>query len=242
MIKSKPLFLKNTSGINYRSIDFTILQLLQRNIHLGASTEFSLLSSQWFIAGVRQKFTILNLNFTVSYYRRFLILVELIIFTRKHILFVNERKYFDKAVSDIASSVGEPFVMGRWVGGTLTNFKKVMVAYNILLKNKSFNSLTRYKWNLKQSLDGLSVLNSLPGALFFNSTKNNFWASREAYSLRIPSASITDSDSYPSDILYPIPGNDDAFGSIYFLNQLYNSEVKKLIQLHRSNNVFYLFI
>jgi ribosomal protein S2 len=38
--------------------------------------------------------------------------------------------------------------------------------------------------------------------------------------LRIPSGSVTDSDALPSDVLYPIPGNDAAFGSIYFLNQL----------------------
>jgi len=38
--------------------------------------------------------------------------------------------------------------------------------------------------------------------------------------LLIPAGGITDTDSSPSSLLYPIPGNDDAFGSIYFLNRL----------------------
>jgi small subunit ribosomal protein S2 len=150
---------------------------------------------------------------------------------RRHVLFVNERKHIAEAVSEVASSVGESYVMGRWVGGTLTNFKKILVAYNTLLRGKEASSLTRYKWNLKQSLDGLQTLNSLPGVVFFNSTKNNFWGTREAYSLRIPSGAVTDSDALPSDVLYPIPGNDDAFGSIYFLNQL----VAKTILISKIN-------
>lgn len=114
------------------------------------------------------------MNFTVLYYRKFLGLVELSILGRHHVLFVNERKHISGAVSNIASSVGEAYVMGRWVGGTLTNFKKIIVAYNILLRGKKSDELTRYKWNLKKSLEGLQILNSLPGVVFFNSAKNNF--------------------------------------------------------------------
>jgi ribosomal protein S2 len=96
-----------------RIVEFTVLQLLQRNVQLGSVVEFSLLSSHWFVCGVRQRFTVLNLNFTVMYYRKFLGLLELSVLGRRHVLFVNERKHVARAVSDVASSVGESYVMGR---------------------------------------------------------------------------------------------------------------------------------
>src|SRR5271167_1511507 len=117
-----------------RYVDFTVLQLLQRNIQLGASVKFSLLSAHWFICGIRQKFTIIDLNFTVIYYRRFLGLVSVIIVARRHVLFVNEREHIGGAVSSVARSVGEPYVTGRWVGGTLTNFKNMLISYHTSLK------------------------------------------------------------------------------------------------------------
>lgn len=36
----------------------------------------------------------------------------------------------------------------------------------------------------------------------------------------VPSAGVIDTDAYPDAIMFPIPGNDDAFGSLYFLNRL----------------------
>lgn len=36
----------------------------------------------------------------------------------------------------------------------------------------------------------------------------------------VPSGGIVDTDAYPHSIMFPIPGNDDAFGSIFFLNRL----------------------
>lgn len=42
----------------------------------------------------------------------------------------------------------------------------------------------------------------------------------ESYAMHIPSGGITDTDALPHSVLFPIPGNDDAFGSIFFFNQL----------------------
>lgn len=203
-----------------RLVEFTLLQLLQHNVQLGAAIKFSLLSSQWFIFGVRQKFTIINLSQTVLHYRYFLDVIRYAALSRRHILFVNERRYAQAVVSDVANSVGEAYVMGRWVGGSITNFKKIWLMYHRSLKYKNDKGLSRFKLNLKNSLRGLTVLKSLPSVVFFNSVKHSYWATGETYALHIPSAGITDSDALPDSVLYPIPGNDDAFGSIYFLNKL----------------------
>lgn len=64
------------------------------------------------------------------------------------------------------------------------------------------------------------ILRALPAVIFFNSVKHSYCATGEAYALHIPSGGVTDSDALPDSVLYPIPGNDDAFGSLYFLNKL----------------------
>lgn len=208
-----------------RLVEFTLLQMLQHNVQLGAATRFSLLSSHWFIFGARQRFAIINLSQTVLHFRYFLDLIKYSIAGRRHILLVNERRFATMAVADVAESVGEAYVMGRWVGGSITNFRKLWLMYHRVLKKKDSQSLSRFQVNLKSSLQGLAVLKSLPSVIFFNSVKSSYWATGEAYALHIPSAGITDTDAIPNSVLYPIPGNDDAFGSVYFLNKL----VAKLI-------------
>lgn len=94
-------------------VEFTLLQLLQHNVQLGASAKFSLLSSHWFIYGVRQRFTIINLSQTVVNFRYFLEIVRSVAKARRHSLLVNERHYATTITRDVAQSVGEAYVMGR---------------------------------------------------------------------------------------------------------------------------------
>lgn len=111
--------------------------------------------------------------------------------------------------------------------------------FHRLLKYKNDNKLSRFKLNLKNSLRGLAVLKSLPSVVFFNSVKHSYWATGETYALHIPSAGITDSDALPDSVLYPIPGNDDAFGSVYFMNKLLAkmvlvSKIETMLKVYKS--------
>lgn len=92
--------------------------------------------------------------------------------------------------------------------------------YHRLLKFKPDMLLSQFKLNLKNLLRGLYLLKALPSVIFFNSVRYSAWASGEAHALLIPAGGITDTDASPQSLLYPIPGNDDAFGSVYFLNRL----------------------
>ena len=108
-----------------RIVTFTLLQLLQHNIQLGAASQFSILSSHWFIYGCRQHFIVINLSQTVVNYRQLLNAVRAVASSRRHLLFVNERAHATSIVSDLAKSIGEAYAIGRWVGGAITNFRKI---------------------------------------------------------------------------------------------------------------------
>lgn len=222
-------------------VEFTLLQLLQHNVQLGAAATFSLLCSHWFIYGTRQRFAIINLTQTVVHYRYFLNVIRVVVGLRRHILFVNDRKYSAALVGSIASSVGETYLSGRWIGGILTNFKQIWLMYRRLLHYRQGSFLSPSQLNMKNLLKGVAQLKALPSAVFFNSVRRGYRGLIEASSLHIPVAGITDTDALPEFVLYPIPGNDDSFGSILFLNQLLAKVilVSKMKSMVRVYTAFY---
>lgn len=112
--------------------------------------------------------------------------------------------------------------------------------YERLLAPRNNLALSRFELNLKRSLRGLFLLKSFPGLSFFNSVKHSYWGTGEAYAMFVPSGGIVDTDAYPHAIMFPIPGNDDAFGSIFFLNRLVAKAVilaKIMIMIKRYSKV-----
>ena len=67
---------------------------------------------------------------------------------------------------------------------------------------------------MNRNLEGILEIKELPAALFVIDTKNEEIAVAEANRLGIPVIGLVDTNSDPSIIKYPIPGNDDAVKSI----------------------------
>ena len=67
---------------------------------------------------------------------------------------------------------------------------------------------------LKRSLGGISNMNKVPEMIFIIDTNMESLAVKEAIKLNIPIVAILDSNSDPTGINFPIPGNDDARRSI----------------------------
>lgn len=97
--------------------------------------------------------------------------------------------------------------------------------YCFKLRHKKGHELTRFKLNLKNSLKGMDVLNSPPTLIFFNSVMRSYSATQEAHAMEIAAGGVTDTDALPDALLYPIPGNDDSFASLFFLNRLLSKTV-----------------
>jgi ribosomal protein S2 len=102
-----------TKRIRLFYINFSMAQFLLHGMHIGASLKTSLLTSYWFIFGSRYDFTMLNLTYTLIYFRHALNVVERVIFGRRKLLFVNTQNYLHKAVESLAYVIGEPYVSSR---------------------------------------------------------------------------------------------------------------------------------
>ena len=67
---------------------------------------------------------------------------------------------------------------------------------------------------LEKFLSGIKEMERLPGCVYVIDTRIQHITVKEANRLGIPVVAIVDTNSDPSGIDYPIPGNDDAIRSL----------------------------
>merc|ERR1711935_599407 len=84
---------------------------------------------------------------------------------------------------------------------------------NSLTKKERLN-IERQKDKLELTLGGIKNMSGLPDAIFIIDTNKESIAVSEANNLNIPVIAICDSNSNPTGVDYPIPGNDDALRAI----------------------------
>jgi small subunit ribosomal protein S2 len=152
----------------------------------------------------------------------------------KKILFVATKKQAKEIVADNVKRVGMPYVTERWPGGMLTNFATIRKAvrkmasidkmmttdsYNILSKRERLQ-VQRERAKLEKQLGSIADLNRLPSALFIVDINKEHIAVAEARKLNIPTIAIVDTNTDPTKVDFPIPGNDDASKSIELITSL----------------------
>ncbi len=121
------------------------------------------------------------------------------------------------------------WVTKRWIGGTFTNFPEVSKNFKKLkqLKENLQNEFEKAKYTKRevglwekerQKLEvyygGIAGMKRPPEALFIIDSHLEYLAVFEAKKTGVKTLGITDTNSDPSLIDYPIPANDDAVGSI----------------------------
>ena len=142
-------------------------------------------------------------------------------------LFVGTKRQAQDAVAEAARVSGQHFVNHRWLGGMLTNWKTISNSIKRLksleeqlsgdtagLTKKEVLQLTRERDKLEKSLGGIRDMGGLPDVMFVVDTNKEELAIKEANVLGIPVVAILDSNSDPSGIAFPVPGNDDASRAI----------------------------
>ena len=81
---------------------------------------------------------------------------------------------------------------------------------NLGFTKKELLKFAKEKEKLKRSLGGIAEMKKTPDLIFIIDTNIEALAVAEAKKLGIPIIAILDTNSDPSGIDYPIPGNDDA--------------------------------
>ncbi len=146
----------------------------------------------------------------------------------KSVLFVATKKQGRECLKEHAIRCGQYYVTERWMGGMLTNFKTISKGIETLVEleksekdgfpasmtKKEILQKRRKREKLEKDLTGIRHMKKLPGAVVVVDIKKEQIAVREARKLNIPCIGIVDTNCDPTEVDYPIPGNDDAIKSI----------------------------
>ena len=220
---------------------FTMRQLLEAGVHFGHHTRRWNPKMAPYIFGKRNNIHIINLEKTVPMLYEALDAIQSIAKNGGKFLFVGTKRSASDLIAQAATNCGQYYVNHRWLGGMLTNWETVS---NSIKKLKSLeerietgevNSLTkkerlqieRQKEKLDLNLGGIKNINGIPDAIFIVDTNKESIAILEANNLNIPVIAICDTNSNPSGVDYPIPGNDDALRAISLYCDLVAASVLK---------------
>jgi small subunit ribosomal protein S2 len=188
-----------------------------------------------FIFGTKNNTDIFDLEKTALVLEKALAYVKQLGSEGKTILFVGGKKEACMTVKNAAQSLNLPYVDGRWIGGTLTNFpqvKKRIDRFEKLVSDKEKGELAKYTKRermligkevekLERMFFGIVSLKKMPDAMFVIDPKREHNAIAEAASMKIPVIALANSDCDISDITYPIVGNDGSKLSIhYFIDEI----------------------
>ena len=158
-----------------------------------------------------------------------------IVSSGKDVIFVGTKRQAQKAVESAAAKCGMHFVSGRWLGGTLTNFRTIRSRLQRLMELEALEQsgaiekeskkhaarLKRELKKIKANLDSIRNMTRLPGAVIVVDSKKEYLALREARKLGIPTIGIIDTDADPDTVDVVIPANDDSIRAIdLIMNEL----------------------
>ena len=216
-----------------------IKQLLEAGVHLGHKTLRWNPKMKRYIFGEKNSIHIIDLTQTVDFLKNALVQVHKIISSGGKLLIVSTKKQASEQVSDLAKETGQYSVNYRWLGGMLTNwntiqnsikrFKKLedqLSKENVGFTKKEILKFGKEREKLKRSLGGISDMKKTPDLIFIIDTNVESLAVAEAKKLRIPIIAILDTNSDPTGINFPIPGNDDARRSINLYCELLKNTIK----------------
>ena len=208
-----------------------IEEMLKAGMHFGHRTNRWHPKMKPFIFTSKNGIYIINLKKTQEKLGEALDFMEKLVSEGKSILFVGTKNQVAGPLQKMAIEINQPYIVGKWLGGYLTNFpvvKKSVKKYLDLIEKKESGKLEKYTKKerlefdreiekLKIRVGGLTSLNKLPDALFVWDIKEEETAIKEAQQKNIPIIAICDTNINPEEVNYPIPANDDSTKTIQLI-------------------------
>lgn len=207
----------------------SMMDMLKAGVHFGHKKSKKHPKMDGYVFGIRNGISVIDLSKTKNK------LAEATDFARKIseqggiVLFVGTKRQATKIVQEAAKRCDMPYVSERWLGGTFTNFEKILIGKKRLeslteqkesgelakkYTKKEIREIEREMKRLEIKFGGIRKINKLPEAVFVVDIIEEETAVLEALAKKVPIIAIADTNTNPEKIQYPIPANDDAIRSI----------------------------
>jgi small subunit ribosomal protein S2 len=157
------------------------------------------------------------------------------------VLFVTSKNEANDIVRNVADSISQPYVVGRWIGGTFTNFNNIrgrIRHLEELEEKRDTGELEKYTkkeqllferemGRLEEKFGGIRKMTDRPAAIVVVDTKEEDIAIKEAKHADVSTIGLCNVDCDINQIDYPIVANDSRSESIrLFLQQLRDAYAK----------------
>ncbi|MEX0932443.1 MAG: 30S ribosomal protein S2 [Parcubacteria group bacterium] len=223
-------------------------ELFKAGAHFGFVKARRHPSAKPFLFGTKDKIEIFDLEKTSVELEKVMSFMEEKGREETNVMFVGGKNEAREATRKTAESLEMPYVAGRWIGGTLTNFteiKKRLGRLEELTSQKEKGELSKYTKKERLLIDrdidkltlyfgGLVGMKSIPKFLVVIDPKKESIAVSEAKTVGIPVVALAGSDCNLHGVNLVVPGNDSSRQSIsLFLNKLAESYKKGLVEAEK---------
>ena len=212
----------------------TMKSLLEAGVHFGHQTRRWNPKMRKFIFTERNGIHILDLQQTVHLLADARNFVRDLVADGGTLLFVGTKRQAQGAIETEARRCGMPFVVTRWLGGTLTNFHTIQNRIDHLVRMEDAKARGEFEYypkkerlkleeeivRLNRYFGGIKEMTALPSAVFLIDTTKESIAVAEALRINLPIVSLVDTNCDPDVIDYPVPSNDDAIRAIKLITSL----------------------
>ena len=213
--------------------------LLEAGVHFGHQTKRWNPKMKEYIFTSRDDIYIIDLEKTESCIESAYAEIKKIAENGGNFLFVGTKKQANEAAKEEALRSNSYYVIERWLGGTLTNFRTIRKRIKRLeeiekmeadglfevLPKKEVIGLKKEYDKLNKVLCGIRNMEKLPDALIIVDPKKEINAIHEARKLNIPVFGLVDTNCDPDDVDFVIPGNDDAVRSVKVVLGVLNNAI-----------------
>ena len=213
--------------------------LLEAGVHFGHQTKRWNPKMKEYIFTARDDIYIIDLEKTAACIENAYAEIKKIAENGGTFLFVGTKKQANEAAKEEAERSNSYYVIERWLGGTLTNFRTIRKRIKRLeeiekmeadglfevLPKKEVIGLKKEYDKLNKVLCGIRNMEKLPDALIIVDPKKEINAIHEARKLNIPVFGLVDTNCDPDDVDFVIPGNDDAVRSVKVVLGVLNNAI-----------------
>ncbi len=202
--------------------------MVKAGMHFGRKRTVFHPNMKPFVYTSKENIYILDLIKTTESIARAIEFLQKTIAEGKTILFIGLTKQSVDPIEDIAKSVNMPYVVNRWLGGTLTNFKTIISRVKhleSLEKEQAEGGFEKYTkkeramreremQGLRTKFGGIRSLHKIPDVLFISSLKEGQLPLHEAQLMGVKVVAIANTDSDPKQVDHAIPANDNSKKSV----------------------------
>jgi len=213
--------------------------MLQAGMHFGRKKTVFNPAMEKYVFTVRDGICIIDLLKTQIQLNNSIEFIKKTISSGGLVLFVALTKQSSEKTKELADSLNMPYVVDRWLGGTLTNFKVIrgrVERLEEMEKAQKSGALDKYTKKervvfskefdkMTKNFSGLKKLVRMPDAIFVSSLKESELPLREAKRTEVKIVGIANTDSNPDEVDCIIPANDRSKKSVDLIIEAIKKEL-----------------